>query len=192
MRGKVKLFAPIFMSSFDLSRFQRMCDLGGGTGNVAYAACMAYPNMKITVLDLPSVVQNAPHFRPSIHECPNQHNVTFVAGDFFEPTLPAADLYVLTHILHLFTDDKVDTLLANIFANLPSGGGVLIGEVLLYDDKLGPLYSQYMSLVMLLAFDGRERSGLEYKQLLEKHGFKDVQWKYTHTNSLDAVLAIKP
>jgi acetylserotonin N-methyltransferase len=73
-----------------------------------------------------------------------------------------------------------------------TGGGILLGELLLFDDKSGPLTSQLRSLIMLTICDGRERSGLEYKQLLEKHGFKDVQVKFTQTNSLDAVLAIKP
>jgi hypothetical protein len=93
----------------------------GGTGDVSYAACMAYPHMKIKVFDQPSIVENSPHFRPSMDECPNQQNVTFEAGDFFEPTLPPADLYVLTHILHCWTQDKVDVLLSNAFNNLPSG-----------------------------------------------------------------------
>jgi hypothetical protein len=82
---------------------------------------MAYPHMKITVHDLPPVIENSSHFRPSMDECPNQQNVTFVAGDFFEPTLPPADLYVLTHILHDWPRDKVEVLLSNAFNNLPPG-----------------------------------------------------------------------
>ena len=93
----------------------------GGTGEVAYVASMFYPNMKITVFELPIMVEKSPHFRPSMDECPNQNNVSFVVGDFFEPTLPAADLYVLTHILHDWKEDKLDLLLSNIFKSLPSG-----------------------------------------------------------------------
>ena len=77
--------------------------------------------MKITVLDLPPVVDCSSHFTPTLDECPNQNNVSFVAGDFFEPTLPPADLYVLTHIIHDWSEEKIDILLANVFKNLPSG-----------------------------------------------------------------------
>ena len=93
----------------------------GGTGDVAYAASSVYPDMKITVLELPPVVRCSSHFRPCIEECPNQQNVTFVEGDFFEGPLPSADLYALTRILHDWSEEKVDVILSNIFKSLPSG-----------------------------------------------------------------------
>ncbi|XP_031573604.1 acetylserotonin O-methyltransferase-like [Actinia tenebrosa] len=192
MRGSVKSATSIFATAFDLSRFPRLCDVGGGTGDVAYAMCMAYPNMKITVFDLPNVVEVSSHFKPPLKECPNQENVTFVGGDFFKPSLPPSDLYVLTHILHDWGPAECDAILDNVFNHLPSGGGVLLGERLIYDDRNGPMTPVYWSLIMRCISDGRESSGLDYKRLLEKHGFKDVQVKYTHSNLLDAVLAIKP
>ena len=75
-----------------------------------------------------------------------------------------------------------------------SGGGILIGELLLNDDKSGPFFPITYDLTMLVICGqgARERSGLEYKQLLEKHGFEQVQYKVTGSNSLDAVIAIKP
>lgn len=95
--------------------------MSGCTGDIAYAACTAYPDMNITVLDLPPVVKCSPQFAPTLEECPNQRNVTFVPGDFFEPKLPTADLYVLTHIIHDWSQEKIDVLLSNVFNNLPSG-----------------------------------------------------------------------
>ena len=83
--------------------------------------------MKITVLDLPEVVDCSSHFAPTLDECPNKNNVTFVAGNFFEPTLPTTDLYVLTHILHDWGEEKIDTLLTSVFKNLPSGRIIDIG-----------------------------------------------------------------
>ena len=59
-----------------------------------------YPNMKITVCDLQSVVDSAHHFRPSLEECPNQANVSYMVGDMFQADLPKAELYVLSRILH--------------------------------------------------------------------------------------------
>ena len=77
--------------------------------------------MKITVLDLPSVVELSPHFKPSISECPNQENVSFLAGDFFANELPSADLYVATRIVHNWDEEKTNSLLSKIFKSLPSG-----------------------------------------------------------------------
>ena len=77
--------------------------------------------MKITVCDFQSVVDSAPHFKPSLEDCPNQANVSFVVGDFFQPNLPKADLYVLSRIIHDWSDDKVDIILSNIYNCLSSG-----------------------------------------------------------------------
>ena len=93
----------------------------GGTGAMAYTLCQYYPNMKITVYDMQSVVDCAHHFQPSLEDCPNQENVSFVEGDFFQPNLPKAELYVLSRILHDWSVEKVDLILSNVFKCLPSG-----------------------------------------------------------------------
>ena len=72
-------------------------------GTLAYALCQFNPKMKITVCDLESAVSLAHHFRPSVEACPNQANVSFAVGDFFKlETIPKAELYVLSHVLHDF------------------------------------------------------------------------------------------
>ena len=93
---------------------------------MAYTLCQYYPNMKITVCELQSVMDSAHHFRPSSEDCPNQGNVSYVVGDFFQPYLPKADLYVLCRIIHDWTDDKVDLILSNVYKCLPSGKVVAI------------------------------------------------------------------
>ena len=54
---------------------------------MAYTLCQYYPNMKITVCELQSAVDSAHHFQPSLEDCPNQANVSFVVGDIFQPDL---------------------------------------------------------------------------------------------------------
>ena len=94
----------------------------GAVGTLAYALCQHYPEMKITVCDLEPAVSLAHHFRPSVEACPNQANVSFAVGDFFKPeTIPKADLYVLSHVLHDWSEDKVDLILSNVYKCLPSG-----------------------------------------------------------------------
>ena len=81
---------------------------GAGVGTLAYALCQYNPRMKITVCDLQPVVSLTHHFRPSVKDCPNQANVSFVVGDFFKSeTLPKADLYVLSRILHDWPKKKL-------------------------------------------------------------------------------------
>ena len=88
---------------------------------MAYALCQYNPRMIITVCELPSVVNYAHHFKPSIEACPNQGNVSFAACDFIKSDLPKADLYVLCRTLHNWSDEKVDFILSKVFESLLSG-----------------------------------------------------------------------
>ncbi|CAH3153928.1 unnamed protein product [Porites lobata] len=177
--------------AIDLSAYRSCCDLGGAVGTLAYALCQFYPEMKVTVCDLEPAVSLAHHFRPSVEACPNQANVSFAVGDFFKPeTIPKAELYVLSHVLHDWSEDKVDLILSNVYKCLPSGGGLLICERILNEDKRGPLPTLIYSLLMLVSTGGKERSAREYKHLLEKHGFIDVQAKRVYFTQ-DAIFCRK-
>ena len=116
-----KPFSVNIISYFHIFIFLSMT-YPGGVGTLAYALCQYNPWMKITVCDLQPVVSLTHHFRPSVKDCPNQANVSFVVGDFFKSeTLPKADLYVLSRILHDWPEEKVEVILDNVFNCLPSG-----------------------------------------------------------------------
>ncbi|XP_077150803.1 acetylserotonin O-methyltransferase-like isoform X2 [Ranitomeya variabilis] len=59
------------------------------------------------------------------------------------------------------------------------GGGVLLVEALLNEDKSGPVTSQLLSLNMLVQTEGRERTPSEYTKLLIDSGFRDIKVKAT-------------
>jgi len=185
-------FCHAVVKAFDLSEFHSCCDLGGGTGAMAYTLCQYYPNMKVTVCELQSVVDSAHHFQPSLEECPNQANISFVVGDIFQPDLPKAELYVLSRILHEWPEEKVNLMLSNVFECLPSGGCLLIAERILNEDKTGPKKALLLSLNMLVQTHGKERSAAEYKQLLQKQGFIDIQTNQLESSAgIDAILCRK-
>ena len=93
----------------------------GGTGAMAYTLCQYYPNMKITVCELQSVMDVAYHFCPSSEDCPNQGNVSYVVGNFLQPDLPKADLYILSRVLPDWPEEKVGLILSNVFKCLSPG-----------------------------------------------------------------------
>jgi acetylserotonin O-methyltransferase len=187
MHGMGMLSSPRVVAAFDLGGFTHLVDLGGATGHLATEACRRWPALKATVFDLPPVVAAA---RAFVSTTPAAARVSLVAGDFFADPLPAADLYALGRILHDWSPEKVRALLAKIHAALPAGGGLLIAERLLHDDKSGPLPAQLQSLNMLVCTEGKERSAPEYRALLLEAGFADVQARVTGS-VVDAVLALK-
>jgi acetylserotonin N-methyltransferase len=182
MHGFGMLSSPKIVAAFDLSGFHHMVDLGGATGHLALAARERYPQLKVTLFDLPSVI---PFAREMVHG-----EIELVEGDFFADDLPPADLYAVGRILHDWNEEKIRRLLAKIHASLPAGGALLIAERLLNEDRSGPVSTHMQSLSMLVCTEGRERSLSEYRSLLREAGFGDVSARVTGS-ALDAILARK-
>ncbi|XP_051662808.1 acetylserotonin O-methyltransferase isoform X3 [Manacus candei] len=113
-----------------------------------------------------------------------------LGGDFFNDSIPEAELYILSKILHDWDDDKCKQLLTKVYKACKPGGGVLLVESLLNEDKSGPLETQLYSMNMLVQTEGKERTAAEYSKLLEAAGFGVIQVKRTG-KLYDAVLGRK-
>jgi acetylserotonin N-methyltransferase len=187
MHGFGMLTSPAVVSAFDLSRFRRMVDLGGGTGHLAIAACQRYAELRAVVFDLPRVTAIA---REYIARCGLEGRVSTHDGDFFADRIPPADLYSVGRILHDWDDEKAGILLRAVYRWLPPGGALLIAEKLLNEDGVGPLAANMQSLNMLVVTEGRERRFSEFERLLRAAGFAQVEGKRTGV-ALDTVLAVK-
>jgi acetylserotonin O-methyltransferase len=188
MHGFGRISSPYVAAAFDLTRFRRLVDLGGATGHLAIAACERYPQLEAVVFDLP---ESMPLAKEIVGSSPVGSRIELAPGDFFHDPLPEGDLFALGRILHDWSEEKVLRLLGRVYERLPAGGGLLIAEKLLDDDKAGPTWAQMQSLNMLVCTEGKERTLSEYERLLNRVGFRDVQGCRT-LSPLDAVLAIKP
>jgi acetylserotonin N-methyltransferase len=188
MHGYGVLASPKVVAAFDLGRFRKLVDLGGGTGHLTVAACERYPELRSVVFDLAGPVGLAREF---VAQSAAAGRIDTVVGDFFEDELPDADLYALSRILHDWTEEKIHRLLCRLHARLPSGGAVLVAEKLLNDDGVGPVEANMQSLSMLVLTEGRERTIAGYARLFESAGFVQVEGRRTG-GYLDALLAVKP
>jgi acetylserotonin N-methyltransferase len=187
MHGYGLISSPHVVAAFDLSQFRSLVDLGGATGHLAVAACQRYPQLRAAVFDLPEA---APLARQIVAGSPVADRIQVMPGDFFTDPLPDGDLFALGRILHDWSEDKIIRLLTKIYDRLFAGGGVLIAEKLLDDDKCGPRWAQMQDLNMLACTEGKERTLGEYEKLLKGVGFTDVRG-YRTSSPLDAVLAIR-
>jgi acetylserotonin O-methyltransferase len=187
MHGFGMMTSPQVVSAIDMSRFRHLVDLGGASGHLPIAACRRYPHLTATVFDLPNAI---PLAKELVGATDVAARIDFVGGDFFEDDLPPADVYWLGRILHDWSLEKIKILLAKIHQALPAGGGLMIGEKMLYEEKNGPRWAQLQDINMLIVTEGRERSLSEYDQLLVAAGFTDIVG-YRTPSPLDVILAIK-
>ncbi|MBN3305588.1 ASMT methyltransferase, partial [Amia calva] len=173
------------VTAFDLSPFKTVVDLGGCTGALAREVSKAYPDSSVTVFDLPKVVEMAKK-----HYLEADDTISFQEGDFFSSEIPAADVYILARIIHDWKEEKCVQLLKRLHSLCQPGGGVLIVEALLFENKRGPVMAQIFSLNMLVQTEGKERTPSEYFRMLSAAGFKDTQVRRTG-KSYDAILGVK-
>lgn len=68
-----------------------------------------------------------------------------------------------------------------------AGCGLLLSEILLNEERSRPSRALLQALSMT---EGRQRSAIEYRNLIKKHGFSPVHTRYTD-NLLDAMLFVK-
>ncbi|KLU03064.1 O-methyltransferase [Rhodopirellula islandica] len=187
MHGYGVISSPKVVRAVDLSPFRHLVDLGGATGHLSIAACEAYESLTATVFDLPDVI---PLTKEIVAQSSVADRIDVVGGDFFGDDLPEADLMSLGRILHDWSDEKIDRLLAKIYDRLPDGGGLLLAEILIQEDRGGPDWGQMQDLNMLVCTEGRERTLAEYEAIMRRAGFREVTGQVTGA-PVDAVLAIK-
>jgi hypothetical protein len=155
----------------DIRSRSRLLDVGGGSGAIPIELCRARPGLTATVFDLPHVTEFA---AGKIAAAGLSGRISTAAGDLFAPgPYPAGhDVALLSLILHSFNPDQDRQILAKTFACLPSGGLVLISELLVDDDKTGPPPAALMSLTMLVEDEGRNYTAAEYEHWLTETGFR--------------------
>lgn len=187
MHGQGLISSPAIAAAFDLSRYHRLCDLGGATGHLAVAACRRYPQLSAVVFDLADVLPTA---RELIAADGMSQRVSLAAGDFFSDPLPDADVFTLGRIIHDWSEPKVRQLLGKVYERLPAGGAIILAEKILDEDRAGPAWAVLQSLNMLVCTEGKERTLGEYETLLKAAGFSRVEGRRTDS-PLDAVLGVK-
>jgi O-methyltransferase domain/Dimerisation domain len=149
-----------------------VADLGGGGGALIRAVLERHPSLRGMLVDREASIQAAAaHFQSS----PVADRCERIAADLSESVPAGADVYMLKHVLHGYTDDKAVEILRNCRAVVPCTGSLLVIEFVLPDvvSKPAPeLVSRFMSdLNMMAVTGGRERSEREWLQLLEEAGF---------------------
>lgn len=163
----------------DLTGATKITDVGGGTAAFAIEVCQVNPQLRATVFDLPAVAESARE-RIAAAECGDR--VDFVEGDFFQDPLPADnDVVVLSMILHDWAPEQSEQLVARCVEALRPGGRLVVCELLVDDDKSGPVNASLMSLNMLVEAWGRNYTAAEYEQWMRAAGLSGV-----HTTRFDA------
>jgi ubiquinone/menaquinone biosynthesis C-methylase UbiE len=160
--------------TIDWSGVKKLLDVGGGGAANDITLCERHPRLRATVYDLPFVCQLT---RKKIEAAGLSERIGLAEGDFFaDPALPGGhDAILLSKILLDWSEDDCQSIIAKCFSALPSGGRVVICDLLVDDSKDGPVDAALMSLNMLIETWGRNYTAAEYASWLNKAGFVRIE-----------------
>lgn len=154
------------LDAYDFSVFGTVVDVGGGQGRMLAAILNRYPSVEGILFDLPAVAGRSVAI---ISELGMSERCRIVGGDFFS-SVPAADAYVLRHIIHDWDDKDAVTILRNCRDAMNPEGKVLLVETVI-PPLNEPCFGKWLDLMMLIV-GGRERSEEQYRRLFQQAGLK--------------------
>jgi hypothetical protein len=137
-------------------------DLGGGNGALLVAFLRDRPRMRGVLFDSSEAVRDDRHL---------DDRIELVVGSFFEE-VPAGDAYVLSAVIHDWSDESAGAILRTIRTCAPPHARLVV-----IDGVLGPESGsewRWADLHLLAVLGGRERDETEWRRLLAAGGFEPV------------------
>jgi acetylserotonin N-methyltransferase len=171
-----------------LATAKRVLDVGAGSGVFSIAIAQHRAELRCTAMDLPAVCDVA---RDYIARGGVADRVDAVAVDMFRDAWPAGhDVVFLSNVFHDWSPATNTAIARSAFAALPSGGAIMLHEMVVEDDA-GPVTTAGFSLLMLTTTEGKQYTLAELGRMLLDAGFVDVRSTRTY-GYYSVVTATKP
>lgn len=182
-----KMEVDAILAAYDFSSFQTMADIGGGYGTFLAEVLHANPKAMGILYDMPHVVKGSSEY---LNKEKLTDRVRIEGGSFFESVPAGADLYMMKHIIHDWSDELSLKILKNIRSKIPATGKLLLFEAVVPEPN-EPDFSKFLDLEMLVVTEGgRERTEAEFRTLLALAGF--TLEKVVPTTSMAKVIEARP
>lgn len=163
---------------------RRLLDVGGCSGVFSIALADRHPDLRCTIMDLPTVCELTPDY---VKKRGLEDRIdTYPADMFRDPWPPGYDAVFLSNIFHDWRPATCLALARHAFEVLPSGGTINLHEMLLSDDGAGPRTAAAFSVLMAAGTQGQQFTFGQLQTLLTDAGFIDVDCR--PTSSLHSVV----
>ncbi|HVE40275.1 MAG TPA: methyltransferase [Planctomycetota bacterium] len=155
-------------AAYSFAGMKTIIDVGGATGHLLTTVLSRNPGATGILYDLPHVVKDAPAL---IKSQGLTDRVTIESGSFFDQVPAGGDAYLLSHIIHDWSEAQCLTILGNCRRAMKPDGRVLIIEMVLPPGN-APHPGKMLDMMMLVGPGGQERTEQEYAALLGKAKFR--------------------
>ncbi|MDX7999384.1 methyltransferase domain-containing protein [Xenorhabdus sp. Reich] len=164
---------PELLDYLDIGEAETILDIGGGSGHLLMQILKKWPNNQGILFDLPVATEIA---RKKLDEQGKTGLFQIIAGDFFKALPENASIYLLSHVLHDWSDADCSKILSTCHRSMPKNAILIIIDLLASDieDTRSNKTAAMMDLYMLSLFGisgGKERTEKEFRELLEQANF---------------------
>jgi len=159
--------APAIVAAYDFSGINTLVDIAGGHGFLLSQILKSNQSIRGILFDMQHVIDGAGEMLRA-HGVGDR--VEMVAGDFFVE-VPAADAYIMKHIIHDWDDERAIRIMQTIHRAMEADGRLLLSEMVIPEGN-EPHPGKMLDLEMLTSPGGIERTEAEYASLLKRSGFR--------------------
>jgi SAM-dependent methyltransferase len=175
----------------DFSKFNRLVDVGGGSGGVSVAMAEAWPHLLVTLADLPGTIAVAERYiseaglRPRIQLRP-----TDIVGEKLEGIY---DVAIMRGLIPVLSPDQTRAALKNVHQALEPGSSLYVVGWILDDTRSTPLSYATYNLLFVNDYDNALiHTESEHRLWLTEAGFADVSRnRESGTYAADFIVARK-
>jgi hypothetical protein len=159
--------------AYDFSEFATVADVGGASGGLAVSLVKAFPRLKATVTDLPSVTPVA----VTLLDEQGMPEIEVLEWDVLEgPCKRSFDAVVLRALIQVLSPAQAAEALINIGKSLNPGGAIYILGHIMDDSRISPP-EEVIWYLFNLNWDDHAGFYAEgnFKEMLLDAGFQDIR-----------------
>jgi methyltransferase len=189
--GAYTRLSPKMLDLAEFSEVRHLLDVGGGDGSNAIRLCRRFPDLRVTILETPSVSRIA---RGAIVRSELSRRIACVEGDMFRDPWPqGCDGVLFSHIVEIFSPEKIRFLYERAFLGLPPEGKMFVWTIMANDAETSGLQAAKSSIYFLCAASGEGMAypGREHEQAIWETGFHMVRRYSAAETDHGALVAIK-
>jgi hypothetical protein len=167
MRWNMERALPEILDLYSFPETGIVADLGAGDGTLCAGLLVRFPGLRAIILEQASVIGQV---RQAMRDRGLADRCNILEGSFLERVPRGADLYILKSVVHNWDDDAAVRILANCREAMSSGARLLVIERAMKETDL--LGAAVRDLTMLVLFGSMDRTTGEYRELVERAGFR--------------------
>jgi SAM-dependent methyltransferase len=158
----------------DTQKLHSLLDLGCGPGTFAYHLAAGNPKMRLTLADLPGVLEVTREIARG-YQLPNE--LEFLSLDASRDEIPGSyDLVLASNMLQCFDDRERSELLKRIYVALRPGGSIVVQAQHLQSHRQGGRWAVLVDLNLLCTtHHGRNHTMEESAGWLADAGYVDLE-----------------